>query len=662
MPHIGTPRSKEGFMSISSELTSEGGVIMLISKKNLVLIFFLINLLILGYTSKADASTSIDRIAGNDRYETAVEISQSGWQDGADSAILAYGENFPDALSAGPLAHKYNAPILLTGSDSLNENTAQEMKRLKVKKVFIVGGYAVVSKNIETQLSLMKITSVRLAGQDCFETSLKIAQEVGISKGVFVTTGLDFPDALSVAPIAAAKEMPVLLVPMDQLTSIQKDFLGKNKKIPNSYIVTNYTEISDNVVKQFPNYEVITGADPYERNINLIKRFASDLDPDTVYLATGKLFPDGLAASALAQKGKHPLILLEGDTIPYSALSFIRSSVISKFNILGGYSVISAATEKTLKELPAQIKSVSDVSDSVREKQNYDPPKTVTVTNTNDLQEEVPVTWSLSSVNTFRSGTYKLEGTINNYSGHVYLNLTVYPAISKINTIAAEIILGDSYRFPDTVKATMTDGNTDDFPVTWSNTIVPLTKVGTYTFKGKVEGSTQAATLTLKVSEDAKIDFPDLELKLAIGRKVGRSRHEAIYRSDVLDITSLSARNNGITDLTGLEYLTNLKTLDLKNNSLTKVPALIKLTHLQTLKLNDTDLKDITALKGLTSLTYLDISDNNITDFSVLRDFKNLTTLYLDDNDPDPEIENYTPDYSPVRLYYKNLDEKDFDL
>jgi len=633
-----------------------------VSKKNLVLIFFLINILILGYTPKANASTSIDRIAGYDRYETAVEISQSGWQDGANSAILAYGENFPDALSAGPLAHKYNAPILLTGSYSLNENTAQELKRLKVKKVFIVGGYAVVSKNVETQLSLMNITTTRLAGQDCYETSLKIAQDVGVSKGVFVTTGLAFPDALSVAPIAAAKEMPILLVPPDQLTTIQKDFLTKNKKIPNSYIVTGYSEISDNVVKQFPNYEVITGADPYDRNINLIKRFASDLDLGTAYIATGELFPDGLAASALAQKGKNPLILLQGSTIPYSTLSFISANIISQFNILGGNSVISAATETTLKELPAQIESISNVSDSVQEKQKYDPPKTVTVTNTNGLKEEIPVTWGLSSVNTLHAGTYKFEGTLSNSSRHAYLTLTVYPSVSKIVSIAAEIILGDTYSFPDTVEATMSDGNSNSFPVTWSSTIVPLNKTGTYTFKGKVEGLTQVATLTLKVSEDAKIDFPDQELKLAIGRKVGRSRHEAIYRSDVIDITSLSARYSDITDLTGLEYLTNLKSLDLANNSLTKIPVLTKLTHLQTLKLSNTDLKNITALKGLTSLTYLDLSDNHITDFSLLKDFKNLTTLYLDDNDPDPEINNYTPDYSPVRSYYKNLDDKDFDL
>lgn len=615
------------------------------------------------YTPTASASTSINRIAGYDRYKTAVAICQTGWPVGADSAILAYGENFPDALSAGPLARKYNAPILLTSTYTLNNDTTVELKRLKVKKVYIIGGYAVVSKNIEDQLTSMNITSMRLAGQDCYETSLKVAQEVGLSKGVFVTTGSDFPDALSIAPIAAAKEMPILLVPRKELTSIQQDFLSKNK-IPSSIIVKGYTDtdISENVINQFPNSEIITGSDPYERNINLIKRFASSLDLDTVYLATGELFPDALGASALAQKGQNALILLKGNTIPYSTQSFLRSNVISEFAILGGYGVISASTEATLLDLPAQIKSVTNVHDSIQEKQKYEPPKTVTVTKTDGLQQEFPVTWSLSSVNTLRAGTYKFEGTVKSYSGHVYLSLTITPYVAKVDRIAAEIILGDSFIFPSTIVATLSDGTSTSFPVTWSSNIIPLNKVGTYTFQGKVEGLTQAASLTLKVSADVKVNFPDLNLKSVIGDKVGKDLDETIYRSDVIDITTLNARSSGIADLTGLEYLPNLKTLDLSNNGLTKATVLTKLTHLKTLKLRNTDLQNLGALRGLITLTYLDISDNYIKDFSPLSYFTGLTTLYLDYNEPMIPILNYTPDYSSVRSYYKNLTRKDFRL
>ncbi|MHB8126082.1 MAG: cell wall-binding repeat-containing protein [Desulfitobacteriaceae bacterium] len=631
------------------------------TKKYFFLSFFFFGILMLAYTPKVDASTVIDRLAGDDRYQTAIDVSQSGWPDGADSAILVYGENFPDALSAGSLAHKYTAPILLTGSKDLNSDTAVELKRLKVKKVYIVGGYAVVSGDVEKQLSLMDIVSVRLAGQDRYETALIVAQEVGVSQGVFVTTGLDFPDALSVAPIAAAKGMPIILVPQNDLTPIQKSFLSTNK-IPNGFIVKGNAEISDNVVSQFPGYEVISGADPYERNINLIRRFADSLDLDTVYIATGENFPDALTASALAQKGQNVIILLQGNTIPSQVSFFIKSKVISKINILGGYGVINASTEAALVALSAQIVSVVNLKDSIEEQQKYELPKTATVIKTDGLEVEVPVTWSLTSVNSLQAGTYKYEGKIKGYNNSVYLTLTVNPIVTKVNNITAEIIQGGSYHFPDTVAVTMSDCSVKRFPVTWSSNIVTLNKTGTYPFQGNVEGLTQKVTLTLKVSEDTKINFTDQNLKSVVGDLVGKDIDETIYKSDVLNIDSIKASSSSITDLTGLEYFSNLKTLYLANNSLTKVTSLMKLTNLEVLKLNNTELKDLSALKGLTSLTYLNISNNNIKDFSQLRDFTRLTTLYLENNLPLIDTPNYTPDYSPVRLYYHNLSSKDFSL
>ena len=366
---------------------------MTISKQNSFLTFVLIIVLILAYAPKANASTSTDRIAGFDRYATAVAISQSGWPNGADSAIIAFGEDFPDALSAGPLAQKYNAPILLTNSYGLNRDTVDELKRLKVKKVYIIGGPAVVSSNVVSQLALMQISSVRLAGQDRYETSLKVAEEVGVSQGVFVTTGMSFPDALSIGPIAGALKMPLLLVPPHDLTPSQKTFLNENE-IPTSFIVYDNSELNYNVVSQFPNYEIIYGSDPYERNINLINRFADSLDLDKLYLATGELFPDALAASALVQKDKNALVLLQGDSIPYPARSFIRSKVISQLTILGGTSVISNFTESKLAALPAEIASVADVTDSIHEQEKYEPPKTVTAKTTSGSVEEIPVTWS----------------------------------------------------------------------------------------------------------------------------------------------------------------------------------------------------------------------------------------------------------------------------
>ena len=66
------------------------------------------------------ATTSNETIIGNDRHDTAVKISKDGWSS-AETVILVNSGAIPDALTATPLAHAKNAPILLTGKDGLKK-------------------------------------------------------------------------------------------------------------------------------------------------------------------------------------------------------------------------------------------------------------------------------------------------------------------------------------------------------------------------------------------------------------------------------------------------------------------------------------------------------------------------------------------------------------
>ncbi|WDC84967.1 cell wall-binding repeat-containing protein [Caloramator sp. mosi_1] len=54
------------------------------------------------------------RLSGQDRFQTAVKVSQQGWKNGSEVVILSRGDDFPDALCASTLSKKYDAPILLT--------------------------------------------------------------------------------------------------------------------------------------------------------------------------------------------------------------------------------------------------------------------------------------------------------------------------------------------------------------------------------------------------------------------------------------------------------------------------------------------------------------------------------------------------------------------
>lgn len=619
-------------------------------------LFLSISFMTLTHVYKVEAATMSERFAGSDRYLTAIAVSQSGWTEGASTVVLTTGEDYPDALSAAPLAGKYKAPLLLVSPSGISPETATELKRLNAKKAYIVGGKGVITGNLERQLSLMGISSVRLAGVDRYDTALAVAKVIGTSKGIFVTSGVEFADALSVAPIAAASGMPILLVPEDDLTPKEKAFVSKLKS-PQMVIVGSATQIPQTIRDQFPSAVNIEGGDAYVRNTALLQYFGDTVNRDTIYVATGEDFPDALAASALAQKDKNPLVLVKGNQIPAAAKSYLSANVISQIKVFGGSGVISRDTEQELKTLPAQIAEVRHLSAQIKEKQKYDLPQAVTIRTDQGNWEEVPVTWSLSTVSTLKAGTYYFEGKVNGYSSPVILTLTVEPLPNKVDKLTAEVVLGDAYSLPDTVTVTMSDNTSEEFPVTWTTTIGLLNKVGTYTFQGTVDGTQLKASLALMVSEDSVVEFNEYSLERLIREEVGkRNSSYPIYKSDVLKISHLDAEDEGISDLTGMEALTNLKTLNLEDNYLNgeALTPLQKLTNLQSLDLEENYLEQITALKGLTTLTELNISDNAIEDFSPLKGLLRLETLYLSGN--------ATHDYSPIRVFYNQLTDSDFTL
>ena len=171
-------------MKISSH-SNQNGRFKTLSYQNLLLVLIFISSLLISSHTVVQAdneitanNVTVTRLSGNDRYSTSIAISKNGWTN-SDYAILTTGEGYPDALSAAPLAKKYNCPIILTSKYSLSDAIAAELKRLNVKEVFILGGTGVISNNIDDQLHKNDITVTRLAGADRYETSSKIAEKVG---------------------------------------------------------------------------------------------------------------------------------------------------------------------------------------------------------------------------------------------------------------------------------------------------------------------------------------------------------------------------------------------------------------------------------------------------------------------------------------------------
>jgi putative cell wall-binding protein len=280
----------------------------------LVFSFTLCFTLLFTYGVKADGLQNT-RLGGFTRYDTNIKVVQQGWQK-SDCAVLVGGENFPDALSAAPLAKKYNAPIFLVFPTGIDYRITDEFDRLGVKKVFIIGGINIIPTLTEDTLKSKGISYERIYGQNRYETSIDIANKVGTQNGVMVTTGNDYSDALSIAPIAGKLQMPIILSQKDVLTSIQKKFVSNNT-IPKAYILGNTDIISDNVASKFPNVQRIAIEDNrFARNLDIINTFKNDIDFSTVILASGADFPDALSGSALAALNGNPVILA-GEHLQY---------------------------------------------------------------------------------------------------------------------------------------------------------------------------------------------------------------------------------------------------------------------------------------------------------------------------------------------------------
>ncbi|MEA3501525.1 MAG: cell wall-binding repeat-containing protein [Actinomycetota bacterium] len=88
---------------------------------------------------------------------------------------VATGENFPDALGAGPAAAIVKGPILLVSKNAIPVATKAELVRLAPGKIIIVGGTAVVSASVANGLKAYAGSVVRIAGANRYETAAKLS-------------------------------------------------------------------------------------------------------------------------------------------------------------------------------------------------------------------------------------------------------------------------------------------------------------------------------------------------------------------------------------------------------------------------------------------------------------------------------------------------------
>lgn len=292
--------------------------------------------------------TTVDRLAGSNRFGTAAEVGQWYWGSGIGGTVyVVNGFDFPDALSAG--AATTNGTLVMVERNSLPPESASELARIQPDRIVVVGGTGVVSSSVFSQLrDYVDSPSdvVRIAGANRYETSRAvITSPDGFNNSVselIIATGRNFPDALAAVPGAIVSNAAVLLVDgsasrLDTATRNLVQSLG----VPVT-IVGGTSAVSSGIQSQLTGITQtirVAGSDRFDTSVKVAQEFFPQAD--WAFLANGFGFADALAAGPAAGQVNSPVYLTRKECVPDEVFVDILYVLANEVISVGGTGVIS---------------------------------------------------------------------------------------------------------------------------------------------------------------------------------------------------------------------------------------------------------------------------------------------------------------------------------
>ena len=264
------------------------------------------------------------RLAGDDRIATAVTVARHRHPDGADGALLARADDFPDAVAAGVAAHAADLPLLLTWPDRLPAATAEALQTLLAPggTVTVVGGDAAVAPAVAEAVADLGFAVERAAGDSRHATAAALAAaHLPAATAAAVVPADRWETALQTAAWAAGQGHPLLLVDHDRLPDVTAEALDAVRDVVlvgdvDAAVVTAIEELGVRVT--------VTGVD------------ALTGTTEVAALATSRAFADALVGSSLGV----PLALTADDGAPPPQLAAWNPATLL---VLGGTAAVDDA-------------------------------------------------------------------------------------------------------------------------------------------------------------------------------------------------------------------------------------------------------------------------------------------------------------------------------
>ncbi|OXZ27787.1 N-acetylmuramoyl-L-alanine amidase [Finegoldia magna] len=308
---------------------------------------------------KSTANTTnenVQRISGENRVQTAIEVSKKMFKEGTNKVVLANQDNYSDVLTAAPFAKANNASLLYVSSNSISKEVMSEIARLKAKEITIIGGEKSVDEGLKKELEKRNFKVDRLSGADRYKTSAQIAAKLIDDKTTTleIASGENYADALSLNNAAEKDKAPILLVRVNAIDKSVEDVI-KSSKASLINIAGREKSVSESTkanIKKISNATVnrIGGADRYETSILLAKYSGAK---EVVVVASGENFADALVAAPFSAKQKGAILLTNKDKLGQNAEQFIKDTKFNKSYVIGGEKSVS---EDVITQLTSIIK------------------------------------------------------------------------------------------------------------------------------------------------------------------------------------------------------------------------------------------------------------------------------------------------------------------
>jgi hypothetical protein len=293
------------------------------------------------YAAEGASTATPQRLAGADRDGTAVAVSQGEFvaPQSASAVVLARGDEFADALTGVPLAVAKKGPLLLTSSGSLDPNTGVEISRVLAPggTVYLLGGTSALSNAVQTQVKALGFAVVRIAGADRYGTAVQVAAAIGNPTTIFEASGLDFPDALSAGPAAAAQRGAILLTNGAAQSSETATYLAAHPSM--RFAVGGPAASAD------PAAIALAGNDRYATSAAVAR--ACFPVATSLAVATGAGFADALSGGAFSGAHGQPTLLVPTTgPLPGPVRAFVATHAagLVAAQVFGGTNAVSASS------------------------------------------------------------------------------------------------------------------------------------------------------------------------------------------------------------------------------------------------------------------------------------------------------------------------------